>query len=54
LVALLLVQGLRNDEIARLLYISPHTARHHVEQVRLKVGGHTRGAVFSRILQPQV
>jgi DNA-binding CsgD family transcriptional regulator len=53
-VALLLVQGLRNDEIARRLYISPHTARHHVEQVRLKVGGHTRGAVVSRILQPQV
>jgi DNA-binding CsgD family transcriptional regulator len=53
-VALLLVQGLRNDEIARRLYISPHTARHHVEQVRLKVGGHTRGAVVSRILQPQL
>jgi DNA-binding CsgD family transcriptional regulator len=50
-VALLLVEGLRNDEIARRLYISPHTARHHVEQVKLKVGGHTRAAVAARILQ---
>jgi DNA-binding CsgD family transcriptional regulator len=50
-VAQLLVEGLRNDEIARRLFISPHTARHHVEQVRLKVGGHTRTAVASRIRQ---
>lgn len=48
-VALLLAQGLRNDEIARRLCISPHTARHHVEQIRMKVGGHTRAAVASRI-----
>ena len=52
-VALLLTQGLRNDEIARQLFISTHTARHHVEQVRLKVGGHTRAAVAARILQHQ-
>jgi DNA-binding CsgD family transcriptional regulator len=50
-VARLLVEGLRNDEIAQRLFISPHTARHHVEQIRLKVGGHTRAAVASRILQ---
>jgi DNA-binding CsgD family transcriptional regulator len=50
-VALLLLQGLRNDEIGRRLCISAHTARHHVEQVRLKVGGHTRAAVASRIRQ---
>ncbi len=52
-VARLLVEGLRNDEIARRLFISPHTARHHVEQIRLKVGGHTRAAVAARILQPE-
>lgn len=52
-VAQLLVEGLRNDEIARRLFISPHTARHHVEQVRLKVGGHTRAAVAARIFQAQ-
>lgn len=50
-VARLLGEGLRNDEIARRLSISPHTARHHVEQIKLKVGGHTRAAVASRILQ---
>ncbi|HYJ79342.1 MAG TPA: helix-turn-helix transcriptional regulator [Longimicrobiaceae bacterium] len=50
-VARLLMEGLRNDEIAQRLFISPHTARHHVEQIRLKVGGHTRAAVASRILQ---
>lgn len=52
-VARLLVQGLRNDEVAKRLFISPHTARHHVEQIRLKVGGHTRAAVAARILQVQ-
>ncbi|HEX2078831.1 MAG TPA: helix-turn-helix transcriptional regulator [Longimicrobium sp.] len=52
-VASLLVEGLRNDEIARRLFISPHTARHHVEQIRLKVGGHTRAAVASRLLQAE-
>ena len=50
-VALLLMEGLRNDEIARRLFISSHTARHHVEQIRLKVGGHTRAAITSRMLQ---
>lgn len=50
-VAQLLVEGLRNDEIAKRLFISPHTARHHVEQIRLKVGGHTRAAVAARIFQ---
>lgn len=49
-VARLLGEGLRNDEIARRLFISPHTARHHIEQIKLKVGGHTRAAVASRIL----
>lgn len=52
-VARLLVEGLRNDEIAKRLFISPHTARHHVEQIRLKVGGHTRAAVAARIFQAQ-
>jgi DNA-binding CsgD family transcriptional regulator len=50
-VARLLAEGLRNAEIAKRLFISPHTARHHVEQIRLKVGGHTRAAVAARILQ---
>lgn len=49
-VARLLAQGLRNDEIARRLFISEHTARHHVEQIKLKVGAHTRAAVAARII----
>lgn len=52
-VARLLGEGLRNDEIARRLFISPHTARHHVEQIKLKVGGHTRAAVAARIRHPE-
>lgn len=50
MVARLVAQGLRNDEIARRLYISEHTARHHVEQIKLKVGAHTRAAVAARII----
>ena len=49
-VARLLVDGLRNDEIARRLFISPHTARHHTEQIKLKLGAETRTAVAARIL----
>jgi DNA-binding CsgD family transcriptional regulator len=49
-VARLVVQGLRNEEIAQRLCISEHTARHHVEQIKLKVGAHTRAAVAARIL----
>jgi DNA-binding CsgD family transcriptional regulator len=49
-VARLVAKGLRNDEIARRLCISEHTARHHVEQIKLKVGAHTRAAVAARII----
>lgn len=48
-VARLLAHGLRNDEIAQRLFVSPHTVRHHVEQIRLRVGGHTRAAIAERI-----
>jgi len=43
-VARLLADGLRNQEIAEKLFVSPHTVRHHIEQIRMKVGGHTRAA----------
>lgn len=43
-VARLLALGLRNDEIATRLFLSTHTVRHHLEQIRTKVGGHTRAA----------
>jgi DNA-binding CsgD family transcriptional regulator len=48
-VARLLAQGLRNDEIAQRLFLSEHTVRHHLEQIRVKVGGHTRAAVVNRL-----
>jgi DNA-binding CsgD family transcriptional regulator len=48
-VARFLASGLRNDEIAQRLCISSHTVRHHVERIRMKVGGHTRAAVAARL-----
>jgi DNA-binding CsgD family transcriptional regulator len=50
-VAQLLIQGLRNAEIAERLFLSEHTVRHHIEQIRTKVGGHTRAAVAARLRQ---
>ena len=41
-VACLLVQRLTNDEIAGILGISSHTARHHTESILLKVGVRSR------------
>ncbi len=48
-VARLLVNGLRNGEIAQRLFLSEHTVRHHLEQIRVKVGGHTRAATAARL-----
>jgi DNA-binding CsgD family transcriptional regulator len=48
-VARLLAHGLRNGEIAERLYLSEHTVRHHIEQIRSKVGGHTRSAMAARL-----
>lgn len=48
-VARLLVQGMRNAEIAQRLFLSIHTVRHHVEQIRTKAGGHTRAATALRL-----
>jgi DNA-binding CsgD family transcriptional regulator len=44
-VASLLMHRLSNAEIARVLRISPHTARHHTESVLLKFGVRSRAAV---------
>jgi DNA-binding CsgD family transcriptional regulator len=49
-VALLLAEGLSNAEIAERLFVSPHTARHHVENVLSKLGINSRAAVAARLL----
>jgi DNA-binding NarL/FixJ family response regulator len=41
-VAALLAAGLNNAEVARVLVISPHTARHHTEKVLQKLGVRSR------------
>jgi DNA-binding CsgD family transcriptional regulator len=49
-VAQLMARGLPNKELARVLKISPHTARRHTEQVLRKLGLHTRSAVASALV----
>src|SRR5438552_2800152 len=44
-VAGLLAHGLTNREIAERLFIAERTAEHHVEQIRYKLGFHTRSQV---------
>lgn len=50
-VALLLARGARNAAIASELHISPHTARHHTENVLGKLGVHARAEVASAIAE---
>jgi NarL family two-component system response regulator LiaR len=38
----LLAVGLRNDRIAELLFLSPHTVRTHVQNIRTKLGVRSR------------
>ena len=49
-VALLLAQGYSNASVARKLEISSHTARHHTENVLLKMGVHSRAEVGPKVL----
>jgi DNA-binding CsgD family transcriptional regulator len=50
-VALLMASGKTDAEIATALCISVHTARHHSEQVRIKLDIRTRAQVGPRILE---
>ncbi len=50
-VALLLAEGKSNDDTAKMLSISPHTARHHTERVMLKLGVKSRAEVGPTILR---
>lgn len=49
-VARLLGEGLRNDDIARELSISPYTARRHTEQVLAKLNVRSRVQVAARLV----
>jgi len=55
-VATLLAQGLTNRQIAEKLFIAERTAEHHVEQIRYKLGFHTRSqaAVWAAIAETQL
>ena len=44
-VARLIAAGLTNRAIAERLFISPRTAEYHVEQIRNKLGFHSRAQV---------
>src|ERR1700674_1820476 len=46
-VAILVAQGLTNREIATRLFISERTAESHVEQIRGKLGFHSRAQIAS-------
>lgn len=50
-VASLLMHRLSNAEIARMLSISPHTARHHTESVLAKFGVRSRDALRRAIME---
>jgi DNA-binding CsgD family transcriptional regulator len=46
-------RGKSNDEIALLLFLSPHTIRKHLENAYRKLGVHTRAAAVARLFAPQ-
>jgi len=52
-VSRLLTEGRSNDEVARLLGVSIHTARRHVEHVLMKLGVHSRAAVGAKLREPE-
>jgi DNA-binding CsgD family transcriptional regulator len=52
-VSRLLAEGRSNEAVARLLGVSIHTARRHVEHVLLKLGVHSRAAVGAKLRETE-
>jgi DNA-binding CsgD family transcriptional regulator len=50
-VARLIARGSTNAEIAKAMFISPHTARHHTERILRKLGAKCRAQVGNRLLR---
>jgi DNA-binding CsgD family transcriptional regulator len=49
-IAHLLARGKSNESIAKVLFISPHTARTHTQRILDKLGVHARAEVATKIL----
>ena len=48
----LIRQGIDADEIAKRLFISPHTVKTHLKRIHLKLGVHTRAQLVAALNQP--
>ena len=48
-VAILLIEGRSNSEIAEQLRISPHTSRHHTQSILAKLSVHSRAAAGAKL-----
>lgn len=47
----LLIEGKTNEEIARALFLSPHTVRHHTMHIFQKLAVHSRTEVAAKVLR---
>jgi DNA-binding CsgD family transcriptional regulator len=50
-VARLIAEDQTNEQIAKRLSISPHTARHHTERILAKLGAKSRTLVRNALVQ---
>lgn len=50
-ISILIIKGLRNSEIAEILYISEHTVKNHVRNILNKLGLKGRQQLFRKIIE---